>query len=83
MCHKCEAEREYLVTIEDLAVTCAKQGELNALIAAIACEETDMAIANHLTFLAADLGMDGDEKVEDCLIGRLYLDVLRCKAKLQ
>lgn len=80
MCHLCEAEREYLVTIEDLIVRCAESGDLASLLCAIHCEETDQQIARHLSFLAVDLDPD---PVEECLIGRVYLRVLAAKAQLQ
>lgn len=83
MCRKCDAEREYLIAIEDAAVLCAHaHGDIAPLIVALLHEETDQEVAKHLTFMYLDTE-DSDESVEDTLIGNVYLRVLELKAKLQ
>jgi hypothetical protein len=82
MCHKCDAERKYLVEIEDTAVECDRRDQLPQLIYAICLEETDQDIEKHLNFLAIDLSTE-NIALEDTLIGRVYLDTLAIKARLQ
>jgi hypothetical protein len=83
MCRKCDAQRQFLIDIEDAAVYCAHQhGTIAPLVTALVCEETDQEVAKHLTFLCLDLESDG-QAVEDTLIGRVYLNVLEIKARLQ
>jgi hypothetical protein len=82
MCRHCEAERLYLISIEELAVRCSQTDSLDALVLAIALEESDQETARHLTFLKLDLEDDGEDP-EDILIGRVFMQVLAVKARLQ
>jgi len=82
MCRRCDAEREFLISIEDAALLCLKRyKDYIPLTIALCCEETDQEMARHLMFIRLD--SDGDDLVEGTLIGRVYLDALEAKARLQ
>jgi hypothetical protein len=64
-----------------MAVECLKtMGTLNPMILALADEESDRQVANHIIMLDR---MVDDCPVEETVIGDLYLKVLAYKAKLQ
>jgi hypothetical protein len=66
--------------MEDAALLCLRQyQDYIPLTIALCCEETDMEMAKHLTFIF----LDSDDPVEGTLIGHVYLDALQAKARLQ